>query len=80
MADPLSSPLARQASVIDENKQSRQLAVYGREAMHKLHHTHVFISGMNGLGCEIAKNVILANVGAVTLHGMIQFPLHSECN
>jgi molybdopterin/thiamine biosynthesis adenylyltransferase len=28
----------------------------------------VLISGLNGLGVEVAKNVILANVKAVTLH------------
>ena len=54
--------------VIDEDLQSRQMAVYGRESMQKLRHAHVLISGLNGLGAEVAKNVILANVKAVTLH------------
>lgn len=54
--------------VIDEDLQSRQMAVYGRESMQKLRKSSVLISGMNGLGAEIAKNVVLANVKAVTLH------------
>ena len=53
---------------IDEDLQSRALAVYGRGAMSKLFETKVLISGVNGLGAEIAKNVILANVNSVTLH------------
>lgn len=44
------------------------MAVYGRESMQRLKGASVLISGMNGLGAEIAKNVILANVKAVTLH------------
>ena len=53
---------------IDEDLQSRQMAVYGRESMQKLKGANVLITGLNGLGAEIAKNVILANVNSVTLH------------
>ncbi|XP_023532141.1 ubiquitin-activating enzyme E1 1-like [Cucurbita pepo subsp. pepo] len=53
---------------IDEDLHSRQLAVYGRETMRKLFASNVLISGMQGLGAEIAKNVILAGVKSVTLH------------
>ena len=56
------------APVIDEDLQSRQMAVYGRESKQKLKGASVLISGLNGLGAEVAKNVILANVKAVTLH------------
>lgn len=54
--------------VIDEDLHSRQLAVYGREVMKRMAASSVFISGANGLGVEIAKNVILAGVRAVTVH------------
>lgn len=54
--------------VIDEDLHSRQLAVYGREVMKRLAVSSVLISGLNGLGVEIAKNVILAGVRSVTLH------------
>ena len=36
--------------------------------MRKMGATNVLISGMKGLGVEIAKNVILAGVKSVTIH------------
>ncbi|XP_047182083.1 ubiquitin-activating enzyme E1 1-like [Vigna umbellata] len=53
---------------IDEDLHSRQLAVYGRETMRRLFASSVLVSGMKGLGVEIAKNLILAGVKSVTLH------------
>ncbi|KAJ6827939.1 ubiquitin-activating enzyme E1 1-like [Iris pallida] len=58
-----SSPLE-----IDEDLHSRQLAVYGRETMRKLFASKVLVSGLDGLGVEIAKNLVLAGVKSVTLH------------
>ncbi|MCL7047795.1 hypothetical protein MKW94_003588 [Papaver nudicaule] len=43
---------------IDEDLYSRQLAVYGRETMRRLFGANVLISGMNGLGAEIAANAV----------------------
>ncbi|XRB18925.1 ubiquitin-activating enzyme E1 [Pseudoscourfieldia marina] len=56
---------------LDEDLHSRQLAVYGRDAMRKLAQAKVLISGMNGLGIEVAKNVSLAGVSAITIHDTI---------
>eukprot|EP00878_Enallax_costatus_P029970 GHUV01032549.1.p1 GENE.GHUV01032549.1~~GHUV01032549.1.p1 ORF type:complete len:236 (+),score=47.29 GHUV01032549.1:950-1657(+) len=53
---------------IDENLHSRQLAVYGREVMRRMAGASVLVSGANGVGVEIAKNVILAGVRALTIH------------
>ncbi|XP_073297884.1 ubiquitin-activating enzyme E1 1-like [Primulina huaijiensis] len=53
---------------IDEDLHSRQLAVYGRETMRRLFASNILISGLQGLGAEIAKNLILAGVKSVTLH------------
>ena len=36
--------------------------------MRRLAHSDVLISGLGGLGVEIAKNVILGGVKSVTLH------------
>ncbi|KAM7265775.1 hypothetical protein ACFE04_003458 [Oxalis oulophora] len=55
-------------SDIDEDLHSRQLAVYGRETMRRMFASNVLVSGLQGLGAEIAKNLILAGVKSVTLH------------
>ncbi|KAL0347511.1 UNVERIFIED_CONTAM: Ubiquitin-activating enzyme E1 1 [Sesamum calycinum] len=41
---------------IDEDLHSRQLAVYGRETMRRLFASNILISGMQGLGAEIANS------------------------
>jgi len=53
---------------IDEGLYSRQLFVLGKEAMERMSRSSVLISGLKGLGIEIAKNVILSGVKSVTLH------------
>ncbi|XP_043374322.1 ubiquitin-like modifier-activating enzyme 7 isoform X8 [Dermochelys coriacea] len=55
---------------IDEGLYSRQLYVLGHEAMQRLAKTSVLVSGMKGLGVEIAKNIILAGVKSVTVHDL----------
>ncbi|KAJ1407798.1 hypothetical protein B484DRAFT_337152, partial [Ochromonadaceae sp. CCMP2298] len=53
---------------IDESLYSRQLYVMGHEAQRKMATSSVLIVGLNGLGVEVAKNVILAGVKSVALH------------
>lgn len=53
---------------IDEGLYSRQLYVLGVDAMLKMQNSDILISGLGGLGIEIAKNVILGGVRSVTLH------------
>lgn len=53
---------------IDEGLYSRQLYVLGHEAMKRMGASNVLISGMKGLGVEVAKNIILAGVKSVTIH------------
>lgn len=53
---------------IDESLYSRQIYVLGVDAMRKMQNSDILISGLGGLGVEIAKNVILAGVKSVTLH------------
>lgn len=53
---------------IDENLYSRQLYVLGHDAMQKMNNTSILISGINGLGAEIAKNVILGGIKNIVLH------------
>ncbi|KAJ2852378.1 E1 ubiquitin-activating protein [Coemansia brasiliensis] len=75
------------SSEIDEGLYSRQLYVLGVEAMKKMGASNVLIVGLKGLGCEIAKNVVLAGVKSVTLYDpspvaisdlSSQFFLHQE--
>lgn len=53
---------------IDESLYSRQLYVLGVDAMLKMQNSDVLISGLGGLGVEVAKNLILGGVKSVTLH------------
>lgn len=53
---------------IDESQYSRQLHTFGAEAQKALEHTSVLISGLSGLGVEIAKCVIMTGVKSLTLH------------
>lgn len=58
-------------SDIDEGLYSRQLYVLGHDAMRRMATSDVLISGLGGLGVEIAKNIILGGVKSVTLHDEI---------
>ena len=55
---------------IDESLYSRQLYTISKETMDVIKNTSVLISGMSGLGVEIAKNLILTGVKSVTLHDL----------
>uniref|UniRef100_A0A667YQ29 Ubiquitin like modifier activating enzyme 6 n=1 Tax=Myripristis murdjan TaxID=586833 RepID=A0A667YQ29_9TELE len=67
---PPSSPptMAADSMEIDDSLYSRQRYVLGDNAMQQMAQSSVFLSGMGGLGVEIAKNIVLAGIKAVTLH------------
>lgn len=56
---------------IDEGLYSRQLYVLGHDAMRRMASSDILISGLGGLGVEIAKNIILGGVKSVTLHDSV---------
>lgn len=56
------------ANQVDESQYSRQLHTFGAEAQKAIENTSVLISGLSGLGVEIAKCVIMTGVKSVTLH------------
>jgi ubiquitin-activating enzyme E1 len=60
--------MAGEASTIDMDLYSRQIGTYGMEAMGKLIQMKVFIHGLRGVGIEVAKNMLLAGPGHVTIH------------
>ncbi len=53
---------------IPESQYSRQLLTFGVEAQRKLTTSCVLIIGLDGIGVEIAKNIVLAGVARVTLN------------
>ncbi|TRY64013.1 hypothetical protein TCAL_05576, partial [Tigriopus californicus] len=53
---------------VDEGLYSRQLYVIGKEAQARLQSSKVLVSGLDGLGLEICKNLALSGVGVLTLH------------
>lgn len=55
-------------NTIDESLYSRQLYVLGKDAMTKIANSNILISGIDGLGVEISKCIILGGVKSVTLH------------
>lgn len=56
------------ADNIDEGLYSRQLYVLGHDAMKKMAKSSVLVVGCDGLGVEIAKNIVLAGVKSVQLY------------
>lgn len=68
MANSGPSASTHSGNDIDEGLYSRQLYVLGHDAMRRMAVSDVLISGLGGLGVEIAKNVILGGVKSVTLH------------
>ncbi|XP_042522012.1 ubiquitin-like modifier-activating enzyme 7 isoform X1 [Dipodomys spectabilis] len=54
--------------LLDEEQYSRQLYVLGLPAMQKIREAKVLLSGLQGLGAEVAKNLVLMGVGSLTLH------------
>ncbi|OQR96570.1 ubiquitin activating enzyme, E1 family [Achlya hypogyna] len=55
------------ASTIDEGLYSRQLYVMGHDAQRRMGESNVLLLNLDGLGVEIAKNIVLAGVKSVTV-------------
>ncbi|XP_043916265.1 LOW QUALITY PROTEIN: ubiquitin-like modifier-activating enzyme 6 [Protopterus annectens] len=53
---------------IDDALHSHQRYVLGDGAMQKMAKSHIFLSGVGGLRVEIAKNIVLSGVKALTIH------------
>ncbi|XP_045847907.1 ubiquitin-like modifier-activating enzyme 7 isoform X3 [Meles meles] len=54
--------------LLDEQLYSRQLYVLDLPAMQRIRGAKVLLSGLQGLGAEVAKNLVLMGVGSLTLH------------
>uniref|UniRef100_A0A8C0LBX2 Ubiquitin like modifier activating enzyme 7 n=1 Tax=Canis lupus dingo TaxID=286419 RepID=A0A8C0LBX2_CANLU len=56
------------SKLVDEELYSRQLYVLDMPAMQRIREAKVLLSGLQGLGAEVAKNLVLMGVGSLTLH------------
>ncbi|XP_026954640.1 ubiquitin-like modifier-activating enzyme 7 isoform X3 [Sagmatias obliquidens] len=56
------------SKLLDEELYSRQLYVLGLPAMQRIQRAKVLLSGLQGVGAEVAKNLVLMGVGSLTLH------------
>eukprot|EP01083_Nonionella_stella_P243286 847892_1 len=67
---------------IDETFYGDQLYMIDHKSMKQLKESSVLIAGLNGLGIEIAKNVILSGIGTVTImdHNLVEMDdVSSNC-
>ncbi|XP_030832808.1 ubiquitin-like modifier-activating enzyme 6 isoform X2 [Strongylocentrotus purpuratus] len=53
---------------IDDSLYSRQRYVLGDHAMKQMATSNVFLSGLGGIGVEIAKNIVLAGIKSLTIN------------
>jgi len=54
-------------ATLDRDLHSRTIAALGEDVVRAITSSSVLVSGMNGLGCEIAKNVLLGGVRSLTV-------------
>eukprot|EP00913_Durusdinium_trenchii_P008426 g7913.t1 len=52
---------------VEQDRLSRAQAAFGGETMARMKDINVLILGCRGVGVEAAKNLILSNVGSVTI-------------
>lgn len=52
---------------MEQERLSRQAAVFGGETSARMKHLNVLVVGCRGVGVEVAKNLILCNVGSVSI-------------
>lgn len=64
-----------QTGGIDESLYSRQLFTYGVEAMQRMKNAKILVSGIDGLGLEVTKNVTLSGVASITIHDNSQISM-----
>jgi len=67
----MAEPEQPNLTAAEQDALSRQLAVFGVAGQAKIKKSHVLVSGMGALGIEIAKNICLAGVKAVTIHDTV---------
>ncbi|KAL7722111.1 ubiquitin-activating enzyme E1 [Entamoeba marina] len=54
-------------TTMDESILNRQIYTIGKDAQQKMLNTKVFVYGLNGLGAELVKNIVLMSVKSVAI-------------
>lgn len=62
-----SIPMAQPISADEIALYDRQIRLWGVQAQEKIRSANILLVGMKGLGTEIAKNLVLAGVGTLTI-------------
>ncbi len=57
----------KQISELEAELYDRQIRLWGVEAQKKLRNANVLMAGINGVGSEIVKNIVLSGVNSITL-------------
>lgn len=60
-------PMAQPISADEIALYDRQIRLWGVQAQEKIRSANILLIGMTGLGAEIAKNLVLAGVGTLTI-------------
>ena len=66
--EPNNVPHPLRNESVDEGLYSRQLYVLGNAAQKRLGASRFLVSGLDGCGAEICKNLVLSGVGSLALH------------
>ncbi|KAL4122885.1 hypothetical protein QTP88_015144 [Uroleucon formosanum] len=64
----------------ERNVYDRQIRLWGYDGQNKLRATKVLLIGMQGLGAEIAKNLILSGVHSITLKDHTEVSILDRCS
>lgn len=59
--------LRTELSEEEANLYDRQIRLWGLESQKRLRSTRILVVGLNGLGAEVAKSLVLAGVKSITL-------------
>jgi tRNA A37 threonylcarbamoyladenosine dehydratase len=57
----------------------RQIRLWGAASQQKIFEARVLVHGMTGVGAEIAKNLVLAGIGQVTVNLNVQEEEEEQC-
>ncbi|XP_025408214.1 SUMO-activating enzyme subunit 1 [Sipha flava] len=67
-------------SVEEKKVYDRQIRLWGHDGQNKLRTMKVLLIGMQGLGAEIAKNLILAGINSITLKDHTDVSILDRCS